>query len=160
MVRIGSWLLGLVIPSLLVAAEPPARVLDLSSWMLTLPVEGDRAGTPGEIKQPRLDSFVEPRYFFVNEQADGVVFRAHCGGITTKGSGFPRSELREMTEGGKVRAGWNTEANEQRTMTMQVARKGCYFKAGCYAQSNPDKGDDPQAYAEVVIYRLRVSERD
>jgi hypothetical protein len=31
-----------------------------------------------------------------------------------------------------------------------------YFKAGCYTQSNVDKGDAPDAYGEVVIYDLKV----
>jgi poly(beta-D-mannuronate) lyase len=34
---------------------------------------------------------------------------------------------------------------------------GYYFKAGCYTQSNPSKGDAPGAYGEVVIYSLQVS---
>ena len=33
---------------------------------------------------------------------------------------------------------------------------GWYFKAGCYTQSNPSKGDAPKAYGEVVISRLDV----
>jgi len=36
------------------------------------------------------------------------------------------------------------------------AKKNCYFKAGCYTQSNPSKGDSPESYGEVVIYHLRV----
>lgn len=34
---------------------------------------------------------------------------------------------------------------------------GCYFKAGVYTQSNPEKGDDPAAYGEVVISALSVT---
>lgn len=34
---------------------------------------------------------------------------------------------------------------------------GCYFKAGVYTQSNPDKGDEPTAYGEVVIAELLVT---
>lgn len=33
---------------------------------------------------------------------------------------------------------------------------GCYFKAGCYTQSNVEHGDEPDAYGEVVIYDLKV----
>ena len=33
---------------------------------------------------------------------------------------------------------------------------GAYFKAGCYTQSNPSKGDTPESYGEVVIYALTV----
>jgi hypothetical protein len=34
---------------------------------------------------------------------------------------------------------------------------GWYFKAGCYTQSNPDKGDSPDDYGEVIIYSLQVT---
>jgi poly(beta-D-mannuronate) lyase len=34
---------------------------------------------------------------------------------------------------------------------------GCYFKAGVYTQSNPEKGDEPTAYGEVIIYDLSVT---
>ena len=34
---------------------------------------------------------------------------------------------------------------------------GFYFKAGSYPQSNPSKGDDADAYGEVVIYALDVT---
>jgi poly(beta-D-mannuronate) lyase len=34
---------------------------------------------------------------------------------------------------------------------------GYYFKAGCYTQSNPAKGDDPNDFGQVVIYDLQVS---
>lgn len=230
----------LVIPASLFGAGPPAKSLDLSRWMLTLPEDTDRPGTPDEIKQPELESFVDPRYFFVNEAADGVVFRAHCGGSTTKGSKFPRCELREMADRGKTRAAWDTDGLTLHTMTMKaaitktppvkkhvvcaqihdadddlmmirlegtklfvernsvgdvmldreyklgtpveltiqagdghvkvwhdgdlkmdwkVSKKGCYFKAGCYTQSNPSKGDAAESYGEVVIYRLQVDHR-
>ncbi len=32
-----------------------------------------------------------------------------------------------------------------------------YFKAGCYTQSNPKKGDSPGAAGEVVIYNAKVT---
>lgn len=34
---------------------------------------------------------------------------------------------------------------------------GFYFKAGCYTQSNPARGDSASEYGEVVIYYLNVS---
>jgi hypothetical protein len=34
---------------------------------------------------------------------------------------------------------------------------GCYFKAGCYLQSNTSRGDQPTAYGQVEISRLVVS---
>jgi len=244
---------GLVAFTLLITvsapAKPPdrpAKVLDLSCWKLTLPVDTDRPGRPDEIAQPQLKSFVDTKYFFANNAGDGVVFRAPCGGATTKGSKYPRCELREMnrptdtasTAGTK--AAWATDDGKTHTMTMKVAitktpsvkkhvvcaqihdadddvmmvrlegsklfvernktgdimldrkykpgtpfdlkiqvadghikvwhngdlkmnwklsAKRCYFKAGCYTQSNPDKGDDANALGEVVIYKLNVDHR-
>ncbi|QDS85907.1 Alginate lyase precursor [Rosistilla ulvae] len=239
MPRLVVMFLALVIPVSLVDADPPAKLLDLSNWKLTLPIDADDSGGADEIISPDLKTFVDPRYFFINEADDGVVFRAHCGGATTKGSKFPRSELREMIERGREDADWSTAGQTLHTMTMrvaitktpakkkhvvcaqihdaqddlimirlegtklfiernaldtvmldrkyplgtpfdlkiqagggrvkvwyegelamdwQVARAGCYFKAGCYTQSNPSKGDAEDSYGEVVIYRLQVRE--
>lgn len=224
-------------PHVLLAAEPPAKVLDLSRWKLTLPVDTDRPETPDEILQAELASFVEPKFFFVDAAGDGVVFRAPCGGSTSKGSGYPRCELREMAGPGKQNAAWNTTGGGTHTLTMKLAvtnlppvkphvvcaqihdakddvlmvrlegkklliererepdvllardyklgtpfelkiqagdgsiqlwhdgglkldwktsRTGCYFKAGCYTQSNLKTGDAADAYGEVIIYRLQV----
>jgi poly(beta-D-mannuronate) lyase len=38
---------------------------------------------------------------------------------------------------------------------MQAA--GCYFKAGCYVQSNTSTGDLPTAFGQVEISRLEIS---
>ncbi len=241
MMKFATILCGLLIHASLAVAEHPAKVLDLSHWRLTLPIDTAHRGQPDEISQPELDSFVHPSYFFVNEGATGVVFRAHCGGITTKGSKYPRCELREMRDhGGRIRAEWETDDSTTHTMAMRVSitqippvkkhvvcaqihdadddvlmvrlegtklliersgiedvvlhrdyklgtpfalkiqagnrhikvwhndvlklnwnvsRTGCYFKAGCYTQSNPSKGDAADAFGEVLIYRLQVEHR-
>ena len=36
-------------------------------------------------------------------------------------------------------------------------RSGCYFKAGCYTQSNPSKGDASDDYGQVEILALDVN---
>jgi poly(beta-D-mannuronate) lyase len=38
-----------------------------------------------------------------------------------------------------------------------MKQTGCYFKAGCYLQSNTTTGDAPTAYGQVEISRLIVS---
>ncbi len=226
------------LPPLTFAGEKaPGALLDLARWRLTLPVQGDVPGAPAEIRPPELIAFVHAEHFFLNEQADGVVFRAHCGGVTTKGSSYPRCELRELANDPKRPAAWSTEDATDHSMTLRfaitatpakkrhvvcaqihdaeddvmmirlegtklfvernevervmldrryqlgtpvemtiragggkiqvrqdgelkmdwaVSRDGCYFKAGCYTQSNPQRGDDEQAFGEVVIYRLQV----
>ncbi|HUS20598.1 MAG TPA: polysaccharide lyase family 7 protein [Aeromicrobium sp.] len=47
-------------------------------------------------------------------------------------------------------------APKSRTVTLRRVGRGWYFKSGCYPQSNPDRGDRPSAYGEVVIYALTV----
>ncbi len=42
-------------------------------------------------------------------------------------------------------------------VSLERTARGCYFKAGCYTQSNVARGDAPDAYAEVAIYELLVS---
>lgn len=229
--------LCLAVHALVSTAEPPGAILDLSDWRLTLPIDTERKGSPDEISQPELDTFVDPRYFHAAEGSAGVIFRAHCGGKTTKGSSFPRCELREVTQQGNKRVFWDTSDDSIHTMKMTVAitatpsvkqhvvcaqihdaeddlmmvrlegtklfiernevervmlnrkyelgtpfnlkiqagggkvkvwydeklsmnwevsRQDCYFKAGCYTQSNLAKGDSEDSYGEVLISKLRI----
>jgi len=47
--------------------------------------------------------------------------------------------------------------NGVRHVHQNLSDSGDYFKAGCYTQSNPSKGDAPTAYGEVDIYAIKVS---
>jgi len=218
----------------------PARVLDLSAWRLTLPELTEPGGKLREVPAAELRTFVHPSFFFVGPDQKAVVFRAPCGGHTTKNSDYPRSELREMTADGKKRAAWSTKDKARHEMNMRVAitrtpkkkrhvvcaqihepdddllmirlerrhlfiernklpevtltrdyalgdvfdlrivagrgrvrvwyeseqkldwkvaQDGCYFKAGCYTQSNPKKGDAAEDVGEVEIHSLTVEHR-
>jgi poly(beta-D-mannuronate) lyase len=222
------------------AAEPPGKIIDLTCWKLTLPIETPQPGRPDEIVAPQLGSFVAAGIFQASEDGTGVVFRAPCGGVTTSGSSYPRCELREMQPGAKKEASWNTtdntiysmraslavthlpamkphvvctqihdanddlleirlegkklqveranestvildrnyqlgrefdlkiEAgsghvrifyNDEEQLDWTVNRRGCYFKAGCYTQSNTKKGDAAEDYGEVVIRKLELANR-
>ena len=44
---------------------------------------------------------------------------------------------------------------EQKAHQADV-RQGCYFKAGCYPQSNLSKGGSPGDYGQVEIIRLTI----
>jgi hypothetical protein len=219
-------------------AQFPGEVLDLTDWKLTLPIAGEDPNLPLEILQPELATYALDPYFVLAD-GGGVRFRAHAGGVTTAMSGYPRSELREMIDGGQEKADSTTtsgvhtmtiteafmhlpdvkphavaaqihddqsdlvmvrlEGNylfvegdgddlgvldpdyqlgefftvrvraadgvvdifyeDMQTPAVSVARDatGCYFKAGVYTQSNPEKGDAPEAYGEVVITALEVT---
>ncbi|QDU92872.1 polysaccharide lyase family 7 protein [Lignipirellula cremea] len=224
------------LPAVVLADPLPATVIDLSSWKLTLPVDTPIKGNPDEISAADLQTFSHPDFFHLGPAGKGVVFRAPCGGATTKGSKYPRCELREWNRTGESLASWSTTDpvkrelalrlaitstpavkqhvvcaqihdkkndllmirlegeklliertgesdvmidnhyqtgtpfdlrisvrngvvevayNGQQKLQWKVDRSGCYFKAGCYTQSNPSRGDAADASGEVVIYALR-----
>src|SRR5690242_13890395 len=72
------------------------------------------AGDPDTVRQPDLEHY-SSRYFQVDAQRDGVVCTANAGGVTTKNSSYPRSELREMN--GDQLASWS---NRSGTHTLSV----------------------------------------
>jgi hypothetical protein len=61
--------------------------------------------------------------------------------------------LKIVASGGHIQVYYND------VLKVDYAKKGSgwYFKAGCYTQSNTDKGDAPDAFAQVIIYSLAVS---
>lgn len=93
-------------------AVRPSQLLDLRNWYLTLPTGS--AGRPDTVEQPALDRY-SSAFFQVDAQRDGVVFTANAGGVTTKNSSYPRSELREMN--GNEKASWS---NTTGTHTLAV----------------------------------------
>jgi len=217
-------------------AEKPGDLIGLENWFLTLPV--GPAGDPDSIDQPELLDY-RSDWFDLTPDGTGVVFRAPTGGVTTKNSKYPRSELREMN--GEEKAAWsNTEGvhtlESRQAITkvppvkpevsatqihdggddvMQIRLEGStlvaqyadgegqividpdyrlgtpydlrivaadgritvfydgeqraeieqsgsswYWKVGAYTQSNPERGDDPDAVGEVVVYSLRIEHTD
>jgi poly(beta-D-mannuronate) lyase len=93
-------------------ATYPAQVLDLTNWKVTLPT--GKPGSPTEITQPALATYTDANFCVSTDSPTGVVFTAACGGVTTSGSSYPRSELREMS--GKSLAAWGS--NDGLTHTM------------------------------------------
>lgn len=228
--------LGLLLILGVIAADlMPNEVLDLSRWTLTLPLDADGNERADEVSTEKLlGGFQDESSFFVDHEARAVAFRARCGGPTTKGSSYPRSELRELNLKGRD-ASWKTddeavhrlemtarimcvpkvkphvvcaqihdaksdllmirlegrklmversglpdlvlddqydlrtpfqvkiEAGQGRVrvfhdgrqaLDWEVKQGGCYFKAGCYTQSNVKRGDAPDDFAEVQIMKL------
>jgi poly(beta-D-mannuronate) lyase len=124
----------------------PAALLDLTNWKLTLPV-GD-PGSPTEIKQPALKTFSLSPYFQSNAAGTGVIFQAHAGGVTTSNSGYPRSELREMTNAGSENAAWSTTSGTHTMTITQAITHLPVVKAHVVAGQIHDSSDD------VVMIRL------
>lgn len=111
--------LAIAIPSAYALADDectyPAQVLDLQSWKVTLPVGDDEE--PTEIKQPELAEFEMDPWFTPLADCSGVQFRSAVDGVTTGGSKYPRSELREMNEDGSDEMEWSGESG---THTMII----------------------------------------
>ena len=118
----------------------PADILDLTNWKLTLPVDGNDDDRADEIRQPCLEvacydpsrkmydnpDFKVPFssvWFHVNDERDGVVFRAPVNGATTSGSENARSELRELApadeDGDEVEARWSNKGPAVHTMELE-----------------------------------------
>jgi hypothetical protein len=96
----------------------PAQILNLTNWKETLPIGPSE--NPTEIKQPALATFKSDPWFIVSPGGQGVRFRAPVSGVTTDGSTYPRSELREMTNNGQSNASWSTSSGTH-TMTIDQA---------------------------------------
>jgi Alginate lyase len=138
---------ALGVPSANADAEVPADVLNLSNWKMTLPTGSE--GSPTEIKQPALDSYSVDPYFTV--VGDGVQFRAPVNGVTTSGSSYPRSELREMTDNGSSNASWSSTSG---THTLVVSESFDHLPADkphLVGAQIHDADDD------VTVFRLEGS---
>jgi len=98
------------------AGSAPSGILNLTNWKLTLPTGSSE--DPSEVKQPALTGYSKSPYFVV--QGNGVRFRAPVNGVTTGSSSYPRSELREMTGGGKNNASWSSTSGTH-TLTVDTA---------------------------------------
>jgi hypothetical protein len=129
-------------------ARLPGDVLDLSNWKLTLPIDTDHPGSPDEIEQPELATFVDPLYYHLNDALDGVVFRAHTGGDTTDNSGYPRSELREMTDDGAEEAAWSSGVGTHR---MDIDQKITHLPV---AKPHIVVGQIHDDQDDVIVFRL------
>ena len=131
------------------ACDHPADILDLANWKETLPTGS--SGHPKEVEQPKLKTYSADPWFTPNAQCDGVQFRAAVNGVTTSGSGYPRSELREMTGNGSREASWSTTSG---TSTMEIDEAITHLpkdKAHVVAGQIHDQHDD------VTVFRLEGS---
>lgn len=112
----GSGADGLVGPKTLqrltAAPMPQPSGIDLTPWKLTLPV-GEQ-GSPTEVFP--IGHFEESPYFLNRDGS--LTFRADCDGVTTSGSVYPRSELREMK--GTAKASWSNVSGTH-TLTGRLA---------------------------------------
>lgn len=99
--------------------------------------------TKDDIMMVRL----EGKKLFIERNKSGDVKLDHNYKLGT------RFRLKIQAGDGRVKVWYNDSLK----MDWEVSRTGCYFRAGCYTQSNTKKGDNPDSYGEVVIYELKVT---
>ncbi|MGH3545604.1 MAG: polysaccharide lyase family 7 protein, partial [Mycobacteriales bacterium] len=130
--------------------EHPGQVLDLKNWKLTLPTaaSGDK---PQEITQPDLATYAGPPWFEVAPSCDAVAFRAAVDGATTSNSGYPRSELREMSEDGSTEASWSSTSGTHTLVVTEAFTKLPEGKPHLVGAQIHDSKDD------VTVFRLEGS---
>lgn len=128
------------------ACDYPSQILNLTNWKETLPT--GTSGSPTEIVQTSLASYTMSPYFHVNSTCNGVVFRAPVNGVTTSGSGYPRSELREMANNGKDKASWSTTSGINTLFIDQAITAVPKTKKHVVAGQIHDASDD------VIVIRL------
>lgn len=128
----------------------PGEALDLRPWKITLPVDDpNKSGSqPLEIKQPALDSYQLNPWFIVRPGCDGVQFRSPVNGVTTSGSSYPRSELREMTGNGTSQASWSSDSGTHTMTILQAITRLPASKPHVVAGQIHDADDD------VSVFRL------
>lgn len=129
---------------------PTDIIPSLTDWKITLPVDkdgndsssassvDDRNKTPWEIADNDLIDFEYAPYFQVDD--GGVRFRGHCAGTTTKGSKYPRSELRQRYNGGN--GYWSVQDYQYLNTTMKITHTPVEKPEVCITQIHgPD--DEP-----------------
>jgi hypothetical protein len=127
----------------------PANVLNLTNWKITVPFDGPDSGTTAdEITQPALATYSIDPWFKNNSNNTGVIFRANTGGATTSGSGYPRSELREMTNNGSTNASWSSGSG---THTMEIDQAITHLPD---VNKHIVAGQIHDADDDVIVFRL------
>ncbi|PWJ41971.1 polysaccharide lyase family 7 protein [Sediminitomix flava] len=121
---------------------------DLTNWKLDTTSDQDGNGKADEVKQPLLNKYWDKKHFKVSEDRKAIVFTAFAGGATTKGSGYPRTELREMTNGGKDKASWSSTEGRHVMEITQAVTNLPYKKKHVVVGQIHDKDDD------VIVFRL------
>lgn len=141
-------ILALGSAKLSLAQQLPSEILDLKGWKLNVPEGIKTPGRSDEYKQPELNAYQHLQWFHANASGDAVVFRANTGGTTTSGSGYPRSELREMTEHGKKNASWSSSTGTHTLFIDQRINHLPIKKPHIVVGQIHDDQDD------VIVFRL------
>jgi len=98
--------------------KPPGQIFDLTNWKLELPISGSQGGI-STITQPTLHNYTSAYFYTDVSQYNGsMTFWCPDNGVTTNGSSFPRSELREVPPGGE----WNLTGTHLMNGTVSISQ--------------------------------------
>lgn len=128
--------------------DTPGHILNLSEWKLTLPTGS--GGSPTEVVGSALGSLTGQDWFGVGRGC-AVAFRAPVNGVTTSGSKNPRSELREMADGGSQSAGWSSTSGTHTMVLREAFTKLPSGKPQVVGGQIHDASDD------ISVFRLEGS---
>lgn len=103
-------------------AKVPGQLLNLDAFKLTLPVGS--GNKPREVMD--LSTFELKPYFWLEDGKNFVTFQAPVNGVTTSGSSYPRSELRQMKNSGDE-AAWS---NKTQTWEMEATLAFTHLPGG------------------------------
>lgn len=119
------------------ASRFPAELIDTDEWNLTLP--SGKEGSPDTVEGSNLATF-HNKFFDLTKARDGIVFTANAGGVTTSGSSYPRSELREMN--GAEKADWDANTGRHTMEIVQAITETPREKPDVIAGQIHDDQDD------------------
>lgn len=122
----------------------PSQIINLLNWKLTLPTGPSEH--PTEIRQPALSAYMLDPWFVI--AGNGLRFRAPVNGVTTGGSSYPRSELREMSGNGTINASWSSISGTHTMFLDQTITAVPQTKRHMVAGQIHDASDD------VLVIRL------
>lgn len=131
----------------------PHDAVPMDYWKVNIPFSSANGGSDGNSsKSAEIDwsggiSSYERSPYFTNSGCDYVQFRAHAGGATTGGSGYPRSELREMDYRGNEASWSSTSGKHTLEVDLRVTNLPSVKPHVVIAQIHD--GDD-----DVVTFRL------
>lgn len=84
------------------AGSAPGRNFELVDWYITLPVDDDGNGSVDTVKESQLANGYQHSEYFYTGTDGGMVFVSPVSSVTTSGSSYARSELREMLRRGNT----------------------------------------------------------
>jgi len=90
--------------------QPPAQQFDLSHFNLQLPIP--EKNSIKQIQNHELNKYAS-KYFYLDPSRKGMVFFVSSDGVTTHGSHYPRTELRDQRN-------WNFTGQHTLTATLAV----------------------------------------